>query len=135
MAPVRRRRTGPRGGRVHGDVGPGGWTAWNLVYDIVRRIPAGMVMTYGQISGLLGHRLSPVAVGWALHVCPEDVPWHRVVNAQGGCSTVRLPDLPPDLQRKFLEAEGVEFRVDGTLDLRRHRFEPGGAGWPDGPGE
>ncbi len=135
MTDGERRHKGPFSGRVHGHVGPGSGSAWTLVYDIVRGIPPGRIMTYGQISGLLGHRLSPVAVGWALHVCPDGVPWHRVVNAQGACSTARLPDLPPGLQRKFLEAEGVEFRSDGTLDVRRYRFAPEGAGHPDAPGE
>ena len=110
--------------RVHGHVAgrPGG--AWDAVYAIVRTIPHGRVMTYGQVSGLLGHVLSPVAVGWAMHTCPDDVPWHRVVNARGGCSTERIPDMPPDIQRRMLEAEGVEFRLDGTLDLDRYRFTP-----------
>ena len=81
-------------------------------------------MTYGQIASALGYTLSPKAVGWAMHTSPEDVPWHRVVNAAGGCSTDRTGDLPPGLQRKLLEAEGVEFRLDGTLDLARYRHEP-----------
>ena len=114
-----------RATRLHGHVAEEGRNAWAAVYDIVRSVPRGRVMTYGQVSGLLGHTLSPVAVGWALHVCPEDVPWHRVVNASGGCSTNRLPDLPPDLQRRLLEAEGVEFRLDGTLELCRYRCEEG----------
>ncbi len=83
-------------------------------------------MTYGQISVLLGSRLSPVAVGWALHGCPEDVPWHRVVNASGGFSTDRLHELPVGLQRALLSAEGVEVRLDGTVDLARYRW------WPEG---
>jgi len=110
--------------RVHGDVAEGGKGAWEVVFAVVREIPRGRVMTYGQISGLIGHVLSPVAVGWALHTCPEDVPWHRVVNASGGCSTERIPDLPPGLQRRMLEAEGVEFRLDGTLDLDSYRWVP-----------
>ena len=81
-------------------------------------------MTYGQIASALGYTLSPKAVGWAMHTSPEDVPWHRVVNAAGGCSTDRTGDLPPGLQRKLLEAEGVEFGLDGTLDLARYRHEP-----------
>jgi methylated-DNA-protein-cysteine methyltransferase-like protein len=107
--------------RLHGDVEVR-HGAWDLVYTIVRSIPAGRVMTYGQISFLLGGRLSPVAVGWALHVCPEDVPWHRVVNASGRCSTDRLPDLPPGLQHAMLRAEGVRFRRDGSLDLCRYQW-------------
>jgi methylated-DNA-protein-cysteine methyltransferase-like protein len=79
-------------------------------------------MTYGQIASLLASSLSPRAVGWMLHRCPDDVPWHRVVNASGACSTDRLPDFPAGLQRAMLEGEGVAFRDDGTLDLDRYRW-------------
>jgi len=95
---------------------------------MVRRIPKGRVMTYGQIATLLESRLSPRAVGWAMHGCPAGVPWHRVVNASGGCSTDRLPDVPPGLQRAMLEAEGVKFRANDTLDLNRYRWSPGTPG-------
>ena len=44
------------------------------VLDVVAAIPAGRVMTYGQIATLLESRLSPRAVGWAMHGCPEGVP-------------------------------------------------------------
>jgi methylated-DNA-protein-cysteine methyltransferase-like protein len=81
-------------------------------------------MTYGQIATLLVNRLSPRAVGWALHGCPENVPWQRVVNASGGCSTDRLPDIPTGLQQSLLEKEGVRFRDSGTLDLERYRWNP-----------
>jgi methylated-DNA-protein-cysteine methyltransferase-like protein len=81
-------------------------------------------MTYGQIAGVLGSVLSPKAVGWAMHTSPDDVPWHRVVNASGACSTERRGDLPPGLQQALLEGEGIEFRLNGTLDLERHRFVP-----------
>lgn len=81
-------------------------------------------MTYGQVAVCLDSRLSPRAVGWALHGCPDDVPWQRVVNASGGCSTDRLPDVPPGLQRAMLEAEGVSFRDNGTVDLARYRWSP-----------
>ena len=110
--------------RVHGDVQGKRTTAWAGVYAQVRRIPRGRVMTYGQIATLLGSRLSPRAVGWALHGCPRGVPWQRVVNASGGCSTDRLPDMAPGLQRALLEREGVEFRGNGTLDLARYRWTP-----------
>ena len=110
--------------RVHGDVQGKRKTDWDAVYDLVRRIPRGRVMTYGQIATLGENRLSPRAVGWAMHGCPEDVPWQRVVNASGGCSTDRLPDAPQGLQRALLEAEGVAFRESGTLDLKRHRWVP-----------
>jgi methylated-DNA-protein-cysteine methyltransferase-like protein len=81
-------------------------------------------MTYGQIATLLASRLSSRAVGWALHGCPDDLPWQRVVNASGGCSTDRLHNVPVGLQRARLELEGVKFRKDGTLDLERYRWNP-----------
>jgi len=119
--PRRRTRFAPR---VHGDVHGDRKSGWEAIYRLVRRIPKGKVMTYGQIATLLESRLSPRAVGWAMHGCPEGVPWHRVVNASGGCSTDRIPDIPEGLQRAMLEAEGVEFRENGTLDLERHRWNP-----------
>jgi methylated-DNA-protein-cysteine methyltransferase-like protein len=81
-------------------------------------------MTYGQIAGVLGNVLSPKAVGWAMHACPEDVPWHRVVNALGRCSTERRGDVPLGMQQAMLEAEGVEFSLAGALDLERFRHDP-----------
>ncbi len=110
--------------RVHGEIQGKRRGAWEGVYRLVRRIPKGKVMTYGQIATLLGSRLSPRAVGWAMHGCPRGVPWQRVVNASGGCSTERMPDIPPGLQRALLRAEGVEFRAGGTLDLARYRWSP-----------
>ena len=107
--------------RVHGDVEGERLNAQQQVIEVVRRIPRGRVMTYGQISEVMASRLSPRAVGWMIHRCPDGTPWQRVVNASGGCSTDRLPDFPKGLQRTLLEEEGVEFRANGTLDLEVYR--------------
>lgn len=124
-ADSRRARSRPaRPARLHGDLRDGGAAPFAEVFGLVRRIPRGRVMTYGQIAALLEHRLSPRAVGWALHGCPAGVPWHRVVNAAGGCSTDRLGTLPPGLQRGLLEREGVAFRANATLDLAAYRHVP-----------
>jgi methylated-DNA-protein-cysteine methyltransferase-like protein len=109
--------------RVHGDVQGSRASAFDAVYAVVKRIPRGRVMTYGQIATLGENRLSSRAVGWALHGCPKGVPWQRVVNAEGRCSTERMPDIPAGLQRAMLEAEGVEFE-NGALDLARYRWVP-----------
>jgi methylated-DNA-protein-cysteine methyltransferase related protein len=98
--------------------------AWQAVYEAVAKIPPGRVATYGQISRLLGERLSAQAIGWALHRCPPNVPWHRVVNASGGFSTDRLPHIPAGLQKALLAAEGVAFRPNGSVDLEACRWEP-----------
>lgn len=96
---------------------------WDRVFALIRRIPPGRVMTYGQIAAHVG-RLSPRAVGWALHGCPRDIPWHRVVNAAGGCSTDNLPGAPRGFQRALLENERVVFGPSGTLSLDRYRWVP-----------
>lgn len=102
---------------------PGKDNAFAAVYRIVRLIPRGRVMSYGQIAELLEQRLSARAVGWAMNQCPGDVPWQRVVNAAGGISTAHLHE-PPDLQRRLLEREGVRFRSNGTLPMECYRFDP-----------
>ncbi len=98
-------------------------SAWEEVYEIVRLIPPGRVMNYGQVAALCSRPLTPRAVGWAMHDCPPDVPWHRVVNAAGGCSTDRVAGSQPGRQRGRLEAEGIDFSSVGRLDMNRYRFE------------
>lgn len=116
-------RRPPTHRKVHGDPQEPRDSAWQAVWNLVAAIPRGRVMTYGQIARRLDGRLSARAVGWALHACPHEIPWQRVVNAQGRVSTGRRPDLPPGLQQALLEAEGVRFTDDGCLDLARYRLE------------
>ena len=94
-------------------------SAFEEIYLIVKKIPRGRVATYGQISQLLGRKYSAQFVGWAMHGIPAgraDIPWHRVVNAQGGLSRPRDP-ASLDLQRQLLVVEGLRFDVEGRLDL------------------
>jgi methylated-DNA-protein-cysteine methyltransferase-like protein len=102
------------------------------VYEIVRAIPHGCVMTYGSIaalipppSGILSAGYTRVRarwVGYAIAVCPDDVPWQRVINAQGRVS--KRPGFGPKIQRKLLEAEGVEFDEIDRVDLNLYHWEP-----------
>ena len=93
-----------------------------LVYQLVRRVPRGKVVTYGQVAAILGQPRAARAVGQALRMMPralvEVVPWQRVINASGRIS-FRGEVLRPELQRDLLEREGVEFSRGGTVDLRR----------------
>jgi methylated-DNA-protein-cysteine methyltransferase related protein len=93
------------------------------VFEIVRRIPAGNVMTYGQIAEILGENYTARTVGFAMHAADESVPWHRVINAQGACSTGRVL-LPLNKQQRMLEAEGIEFDARARCDLGRYRWTP-----------
>lgn len=114
---------------------PAGATFERAVYRLVHRVPAGRVVTYGQVAALLGAPRRARAVGHAMRTCPPGVPWHRVVNALGGVS--RRKDLESMLsQRLLLEAERVRF-VRGRVDLARHRFRrrsPGEVFNPGAPG-
>jgi methylated-DNA-protein-cysteine methyltransferase-like protein len=93
------------------------------VYRIVRSIPRGRVMTYGQIAEILGEGYTPRTVGFVMHGSGDKTPWHRVINAQGGCSTGRIA-LPSDKQQRMLVAEGVEFNERGRCDLQRYLWVP-----------
>lgn len=87
-------------------------------------MPRGRVASYGQVAEQAGLPGQARLVGYALHNLPpdSDVPWHRVVNARGGISLDERWGAGR-LQRALLEAEGVVFRADGRLDLKRYRAE------------
>jgi len=92
------------------------------VYALVRRIPTGHVVTYGQVAALVGRARSARAVGGAIGRCPDDVPWHRVVNAQGRISR-RRSESGMLTQRIRLEHEGVRLRR-GRVPLIRYQWDP-----------
>lgn len=104
----------------------------DLVYEIVKAIPRGKVMTYGGIAALIPHPISvdPLSysrvrarwVGYAMASCGEDVPWYRVINAQGQVS--KRPGHGPHVQRRYLEEEGVIFDTKDRVDLKIYRWEP-----------
>lgn len=94
------------------------------VFEIVQQIPVGRVMTYGQIAAILGDDYTPRTVGFVMHAASADnIPWHRVINSQGGCSTARF-SLPPDLQQKLLEQENVKFNDRGRCKLSDYLWTP-----------
>jgi len=93
------------------------------VFRIVRMIPKGRVMTYGQIAEILGEGYTPRTVGFVMHSSDDKTPWHRVINAQGGCSTRGLV-LPHDKQQRMLEAEGVSFNARGRCSLEEYVWIP-----------
>ena len=101
------------------------------VYKLVKRIPKGRVMTYGQIAEILGEGYTPRTVGYVMHGADaENFPWQRVINAQGKCSTGKLT-LPVNLQQAILESEGVKFDDKGRCDLNLVLWAPGEADTQD----
>ena len=96
------------------------------VYEIVRTIPVGRVMTYGQIAEILGEGYTPRTVGFVMHGADtKETPWQRVINSQGACSTGRMT-VPVNLQQQILESEGVKFDEKNRCDLNVHRWSPEG---------
>ena len=92
---------------------------FSAFYNIVRRIPAGKVATYGQIARLAGMPRCARTVGYAMAGCQDaSVPCHRVVGRFGGTKAC-FDTYAPHMQRTLLEAEGVLFRPDGTVDLEQ----------------
>ncbi len=93
------------------------------VYEVVRKIPEGKVMTYGQIAEKVGTK-DARKVGWALHANPDgsDVPCHRVVNKNGRLA----PGYAfggPDEQKNRLITEGIPFSTKDKVDLKRCSYE------------
>jgi methylated-DNA-protein-cysteine methyltransferase-like protein len=96
------------------------------VYEIVRQIPCARVMTYGQIAEILGEGYTARTIGYVMHAAnTENVPWQRVINSQGKCSTDKLL-LPHNIQQKMLEDEGIVFSEKGKCDLNVYRWFPEG---------
>ena len=94
------------------------------VYAIVRQIPRGHVMTYGQVAYILGEGYTPRTIGFVMHGADEkNTPWQRVINSQGRCSTGRIV-LPADKQQRMLEREGVKFDASGRCDLEKYLCHP-----------
>ena len=84
------------------------------VWSYVRDVPLGTVVTYGQVAEILGSPEAAQAVGNAMRALPDetDVPWHRVVTAQG-----RLAANEPQEHRRRLRKKGSASVRDDSVDL------------------
>lgn len=92
--------------------------SFDRIYEIVKKIPAGKVMTYKQVS-ILANVATPRVVGFALHMNkdPKNIPCHRVVFSNGTL-TPGYAFGGEDVQRSKLEEEGVIFTKKGVIDLQ-----------------
>lgn len=89
------------------------------VLDIIRAVPQGSVVTYGQVAALAGFPKRARHVGHALKNCPSDVPWHRVLGAGGAVRT-----QPPGRQLELLRVEGV-LSLSSRISLKKYQWKPG----------
>ena len=93
------------------------------IYDLVRAIPPGQVMSYGQVGREVG--CSARTVGWAMANALEgDVPWQRVVGADGYLRIGRRSVALQEAQRGLLEREGVTFQENGCVNMGRPSGRP-----------
>jgi methylated-DNA-protein-cysteine methyltransferase-like protein len=97
---------------------------YRLVWRVVRRVPRGKVVTYGQVAAILGQPRAARAVGMALAALRgpllDTVPWQRVISATGRCK--HRDGFWGSVQQDLLEREGVRFDRRGHVDLRAARW-------------
>jgi methylated-DNA-protein-cysteine methyltransferase-like protein len=87
------------------------------VYAVVAAIPYGKVTSYGDIAKAIGYPRRARFVGFAMRACPDHLPWHRVVKADG---SIAGGDFAP-VREMLLRNEGVPFLQDGRVDMQQCR--------------
>ena len=97
---------------------------FSSVYEYLRTVPAGKVVTYGQVAAAIGAPRCARQVGWALHCNPQPgvIPCHRVVFSNGSVCT-GFAFGGKEVQKAMLEEEGVEVSPDYKIDLKKYRWE------------
>ena len=92
------------------------------VYDFLKTVPKGKVVTYGQIAEHLGNRKAARAVGNILHSNPngEEIPCYKVVDSKGRLSE-HYAFGGIEKQKERLEKEGIEVK-NYRVDLNKYKF-------------
>ncbi len=100
-------------------------SAYQKIYQVVRLVPVGKVVTYGQVADLAGLAGKARLVGYALFrvAVESDVPWQRVVNSRGEISYATSREGADYVQKSLLEQEGIEFSRQGKIDLKKYRWQ------------
>lgn len=93
------------------------------VIQIIKSIPPGKVMTYGQIAKVAGSPRGARQVVRVLHSMSAkySLPWHRVINVKG--EIVIADEESAYSQKAMLEAEGVQFLTNNRVDLRKSLYD------------
>jgi methylated-DNA-protein-cysteine methyltransferase related protein len=96
--------------------------SWNIVYDLVKQIPRGRVLSYGGLAKALRLPGGARTAGRAMAATPsgKGIPWHRVIGERG---KILIREPYASLQKKLLESEGVPV-VESRVDFRKHAWTP-----------
>lgn len=96
------------------------------IAKVVRMIPPGHVMSYGQVAVYVGAPRGAQLVGWMMRSMETkvDLPWWRVLNNAGRITIKGNKYNTPDLQKRMLEAEGFEVNDDLTINMEKYRYIP-----------
>lgn len=97
---------------------------YRRIWNTIAAIPRGRVASYGQIGELAGFARGARLVVRALRYAPKELqlPWHRVLNAQG---KIAIPANSPSYteQARRLASEDVPF-IGGRVDMDQYRWQP-----------
>ena len=93
------------------------------IMQIVKAVPKGYVVSYGQIALMAGVPKAAQAVGQVLHDIGEQTPWWRVINNAGRIST-RCVAHPVNMQKRLLEKDGVKVTKNLRIDIEKYRWLP-----------
>lgn len=96
--------------------------SWDAVYQLVKRIPRGKVLSYGALARALRLSGGARSAGRAMAATPsgKGIPWHRVVGERG---KILIREPYASLQKKLLESEGVAI-VEARVNLKDHLWTP-----------
>ena len=120
-----RRRTSSRRERARASAGRRQSDFRRLVYEVLRRVPRGRVVTYGQLALIAGRARAAREVGWIAYEGGRGLPWQRVVNRFGGLAIGYGGHDGRAAHKRDLAGDGVRVRRNLTVDLRRYQW------WPD----
>jgi len=103
---------------------------YDMIYQIVFKIPKGRVTSYGAIANCLGIKSGARMVGYAMNVSHTiaGLPAHRVVNRNGVLTGKHHFDDPGEMQKR-LENEGIEVENDQIVDFKKRYWDPSEIGY------
>ena len=97
-------------------------SSWDLVYQLVKKIPRDRVLSYGALARALKLSGGARSAGRAMAATPsgKGIPWHRVVGERG---KILIREPYASLQKRLLESEGVTV-IESRVDLKDQLWTP-----------